>query len=111
MPLSVDSLNADLNALFCDMPQSVTLRRVGKQTFTAPAAISDAGASSAAIRTGATGIDVVDSVSVTVALSDCLWRPMIGDILVIAGDNQVYRISSARAVPGDVALDLIAEVM
>lgn len=112
MPLSFESLNADLNAMLCDMPQSVVIRRVGKQPQTLAAAISDTGASSAAIRNGATGIDVVDSVSVTIALSDCLWSPAIGDMLVIDGVVLTrYHITSVRHIPSDAALEIIAEVM
>lgn len=111
MPLTIDALNSDLQSLFCDMPQSVTVRRVGKQTFTAPAAISDIGASSMSIRAGAAGVDVSDSISITLAMTDCLWRPAVGDAIIVTGNKQTYRIVSVRSVPGDVALDVIAEVV
>lgn len=120
MPLTLESLNADLNAMLCDMPQGVTIRRVGKQPQTLAAAVSDTGASSASIRAGAAGIDVVDSVAVTVRLGDCLWRPAIGDALTVDGvvptqSGRVvptrYRITSVRQIPADAALELIAEVM
>lgn len=111
MPLSADTLDRDMRAMFADLPQTVAIRR-GRRVVAdnAPCAATETGGEGVPAQ-GAQGMDYADGPDVTVAAADCAVAPRPGDSAEISGWPRKYRVASVRRVPGDPAWTLSLEAV
>ena len=101
MPITRETLEADLGKVLSDFPQEAAFSR-GALRFTAPCAVDSVGGGASAGGSAA-GLAWDDSVSLTVAAWECAFVPRRGDLLDVAGAPRRYRVESCRWVPGDAA--------